>query len=208
MKKIKGLLYCTKTKPYLVDERKMRYHNFVLGDSSVLKSNEKDLVLNGKIVAECDFDVEKIELVEIPDYAGDECHTFVYDVLADMQTKNLSEAQLLERSCLSQEKLYTYLDRGGTVEDYGYALRIKNLHIFDEPKELSNYHISYFNKEFNMMREKHIEKAPQNMCRAFDIKDTYILISIQPQELCRILNGEQTILIKKKVLKEMLENES
>lgn len=34
--------------------------------------------------------------------------------------------------------------------------------------------------------------------------EDYILISIHPEWLCKILNGEETIEIRKKVLKEML----
>ena len=203
MKKIKVLLYCCKAKPSL-----MKYENidgYYTDTDPVL---DKRALLNGKIVAECDFEVEKIELVEIPDYAGDECHTFVYDVLTDMQTKTLSEAQLLERSCLSQEKLYTYLDRGGAVEDYGYAIHIKNLHIFDEPRDIRNYYNIAPRTMEDCMNRKALLKAPQNMCNAYDVyKNHYILISIQPQWMCKILNGEKTIVVRKVVLKEMLENE-
>ena len=206
MRKIKGLLYCCKAKPYIMKYKDGKYKEIASF------YNKQDLIdcelLNGKIVAECDFEVEEIELVEIPDYAGDECHTFVYDVLADMQTKTLSEAQLLERSCLSQEKLYTYLDRGGTVEDYGYAIHIKNLHIFDKPRDIRNYYNIAPRTMADCMNQKALLKAPQNMCNAYDVyKNHYILISIQPKELCRILNGEQIILIKKQVLNCMKGNE-
>ena len=39
----------------------------------------------------------------------------------------------------------------------------------------------------------------------WDIEDK-ILISIKPEDLCKILNGKKTIVVIKKVLKEMLEN--
>ena len=38
-------------------------------------------------------------------------------------------------------------------------------------------------------------------------EDFDILISIRPEWLCKILNGEKTIEVRKKVLKEMLKNE-
>ena len=185
MKKIKGLLYCTKEKKQkdLLWSNNLK-HFFLDEAYNRLIDNLPKYLLNGKIVAECDFEVEEIYYLS-------------------WMNEKLRE-RILKQSCLTDEQFSDYMGNKDTC----YAIHISNLKIFDEPKELSNYHISYFNKEFNMMREKHIEKAPQNMCRAFDIKDTYILISIQPQELCRILNGEQTILIRKKVLKEMLNNAS
>ena len=74
--KIKALLYTTKQKPYLVKR------NILTGVEPIyltLKENVEDK-LNGKIVAECDYEVEEIGLVEIPDYAGDGCYMFVSDV--------------------------------------------------------------------------------------------------------------------------------
>ena len=191
MKNIKGLLYCTKEKKQkdLLWSNNLK-HFFLDGAYNRLIDNLPKYLLNGKIVAECDFDVEKH-------------NETTNDWLCMSLREKIVFGNLCEKASIDELECYDYAN-GKPL----YALHISNLKIFDEPKELSNYHISYFNKEFNMMREKHIEKAPQNMCRAFDIKDTYILISIQPQELCRILNGEQTILIKKKVLKEMLENAS
>lgn len=179
---MKLLLYCTKAKPYLVDERKMRYHNFVLGDSSVLKSNEKDLVLNGKIVAECDFETEEIYMA-----------TNSFE--AWYRTKTLNEEELREKSCLRLDELYNYLDKDNNYK--GYAIHIKNLHIFDKPKELYDYGMDF--------PISPIVKAPQNMMYANGIGSRYILISIRPEWLCKILNGEKTIEVRKKVLKEMKE---
>ena len=58
-----------------------------------------------------------------------------------------------------------------------------------------------------------ITRAPQNMMRCCYEKkskewETGVLISIKPEYLCKILNGEKTIEVRRKVLKEMLENES
>ena len=108
------------------------------------------------------------------------------------------------------------------LEDYlysndgkGYAIHIKNLHIFDKPKELSDYYTAPKKMNtFGWFRAKryewfsiNIDIAPQNMMYAYDEKENkYALISIQPQWLCKILNGEKTIEVRKKVLKEMLLN--
>ena len=43
------------------------------------------------------------------------------------------------------------------------------------------------------------------MMRVYDrFGNKYILISVRPKWLCKILNGEKTIEVRKKVLKEML----
>ena len=189
MTRMKLLLYCEKAIPYLYRKDDDSFELSTKIKYEDISDYKKYYGLNnGKIVAECDYEVEEIfeELYGDIDWQHDYLPT----------TNTMSIVNLERESCLSREELYDYCN--------GYAIHIKNLHIFDEPRELSNYHISYFNKEFNMMREKHIEKAPRNMCRAFDIKDNYILISIQPQWLCKILNGEKTVEIRKKVLKGML----
>lgn len=75
-------------------------------------------------------------------------------------------------------------------EDKGYAIHIKNLHIFDTPKDLIQCSLL---------------KAPQNMCYGFYKEDErVIVISIRPEWLCKILNGEKTIEVRKKILKEMI----
>ena len=212
MKKIKALLYCCKAKPYIMKYKDGKYKEIASF------YNKQDLIdcelLNGKIVAECDFEVEEITYAPNPS-AFERANISPKEWGYDYQEKygGLSNEELLKHSCLTNEELSDYLNTPTNEkkvfckDTFGYAIHIKNLHIFDEPRELSDYHISYFNEEFNMMREKHIEKAPKNMCRAFDIKDTYILISIRPERLCKILNGEKTIEVKKQVLNCMKGND-
>lgn len=198
MKKIKGLLYCTKAKPYIMKYKDGKYKEIASF------YNKQDLIdcelLNGTIPCECEIEVEEIEKIYGNNHACFDKDGY-FDDYADYVTKSIEEIELLKHSCLTSDELENYLQ-----DKNGYALHISNLKIFDEPRKLSNYHISYFNKEFNMMREKHIEKAPQNMMNVYDIKGNhYILISIQPQWLCKILNGEKTIEIKKQVLNCMKE---
>lgn len=78
--------------------------------------------------------------------------------------------------------------------------------MFDEPKELKDYSRRLFGRipdgDFQVLG-----KAPQNMMKCCEIQymvEDYILISIRPQWLCKILNGEKTIEVRKKVLKEMM----
>lgn len=194
---MKLLLYCTKSKPYLYGmfsgvfcESKYGYH--LTNDNNVCESHHR--VFNGKIVAECDFEVEEI-------LYSDETDIF--------WTKTLREEELCERSCLEQEDLSEYLN---LIDSYsgnsGYAIHIKNLHIFDKPRELFNYETQeIWNNTSHYHRT--IMKAPQNMMHCYGINtgDKYILISIRPEWLCKILNGEKTIEVRKKVLRQMLEDD-
>lgn len=211
---MKLLLYCTKAKPNLwkYGENFLKYlrtldvpvTKFELGNK-VSKKNptykycepyiDEVVNLNGKIVAECDFEVEKIMPIDISE---DDYNYGLY-----------SGKNLLKDSCLDNDDICEYLKDydGETIFKSGYAIHIKNLHIFDEPRELSDYEDEW---------EYPLEKAPQNMRRCYSTlysnieadmpirTDSYILISIQPRWLCKILNGEKTIEVRKKVLKEML----
>ena len=185
---MKLLLYCTKSKPSL-----MKYETiegYYTDTDTVL---DKRVLLNGKILAECDFEVEKIELL------GDEINIYY---------------GIENKACLTTEQIENYL---GYDNDYkGYAIHIKNLHIFDKPKELDYYYsrpkkvntFDWYRLKGYTYANISLDKAPQNMMYAFDEKEReYILISIRPEWLCKILNGEKTIEVRKKVLKEMLNNE-
>ncbi len=189
--KIKALLYCCKAKPYLIHESGYYDSDDMCCDYdcfSVLNRQElynQDISLdetyNGKIVAECDYEVEEIkkECVGIFEY----CY----------RTKTLDEYDLMYKTqFLNGESMNEYL------QGKGYAIHIKNLHIFDKPKELNS--VRYKNHS--------VKSAPQNMMKVYDYSgEYYILISIRPEWLCKILNKEKTIEVRKKVLKEMLNNE-
>lgn len=126
-----------------------------------------------------------------------------------------NEEEILKQSCLSELQLREYLLK---TDDEGYALFIKNLKIFDEPKELKDYCIDNSKKYYGDFawhltpKEMYtpIQKAPQNMMWCFDKDNDYkmkVLISIRPEWLCKILNKEKTIEIRKKVLKGMCDDE-
>jgi predicted transcriptional regulator len=185
---MKLLLYCTKAKPVL----------------KICTSDCSDYIVegNGKIVAECDYECE---------------HLYnAYDVIDDnafhyFDTDTLKEKELIERSCVSNLELEKYFGKSN-----GYAIHIKNLHIFDEPKELSDYYT--FNGIANDVNSwKPIEKAPQNMMYAYELISELglsgtcnmhlkknIVISIQPQWMCLILNHIKDVEVRRVVLKEML----
>lgn len=197
---MKLLLYCTKAKPYIMKYKDGKYKEIASF------YNKQDLatydLLNGKIVAECDFEVEW-------------CDT-------SWCCSNFIEHKGLEKSCLTKEQLFDYVKGRNEF----YVINIKNLHIFDTPKELDDFTtrtpVDYdsiicdsctnFNSDCKKCRYSYdyqqVIKAPKNMMKVceWDIEDK-VLISIKPEYLCKILNGEKTIEVRKKVLKEMLENE-
>lgn len=213
MKKVKVLLYCTKKTPYLVKD------DFPLENEPIYFTHYKEagscgLPLNGKIVAECEVETEEIRLWgdEIENYFG-----------------NNEEISIEKDSCLNFEQIEQYL----CSNDYkGYALHISNLKIFDKPATIEyadlqspildseliggswlcdncdtpNDDCKHCHDHYEFF--KTVEKAPQNMMRVYSnigrYNCQYILISVRPEWLCKILNGEKTIEVRKKVLKEML----
>ncbi len=205
---MKLLLYCTKAKPYLA---KMEYSEVNVDNGEITWYQQYGIttlkeeiqlfgyskILNGKIVAECDFDVEEIDTMALSEH--------VYD---DYYNDNID--RISKESCLTCEQMCEYL--GTTWDSKGYAIHIKNLHIFDKPKELSE--VYKIEDVGGMLFTKQLINAPQNMMRvsinhwdyaAYEPNDINVLISIHPEWLCKILNGEKTIDVRNKVLKEMLE---
>lgn len=191
MKKIKLLLYCNKNGKKLLDTSKY--------DFDFLNQKMSYQTLNGKIVAECDFEVEHLYNAYSP-YRENDIHYF--------DTDTLNEAELIKRSRLSNLELENYF-KGKN----GYAIHIKNLK--ERVMELSD--VYKYNNSYNNMfgwiaeeNEKYIplNKAPQNMCRVWIYEDgkwvMYILISVRPEWLYLELIGEKTVEIRKRVLRGML----
>ena len=190
--KLKLLLYCCKAKPYLyktddtmIEKMDGDYH--IQLNKAVLNDN----CLNGKIVAECDYKVS--------------IHNWYNDY--NLFEKLYYQENMMfnnENSCRSSRELVSYLGNNNLKKDF-YAIHIKNLHIFDEPIDIKNYYNIATRTMTDCMNQKSLLKVPQNMCNAYDVyKNHYILMSIKPEWLCKILNKEKTIEIRKKVLKEML----
>lgn len=189
----KCLLYCTKRKPYLFDLKGCKVKQRYMCEKSILGEP-----LNGKIVAECEVETKEICFEKISNGVGYDYHY------------TLPNGDYINGSCLSDVEMQNYLG-----EKNGYALFIKNLKIFDRRKELKDYCVdnSKYYREYGWCltpKEMYtpIQKAPQNMQWCFDRRgNRYALISIRPEWLCKILNEEKTIEIRKKVLKGMCDDE-
>lgn len=198
MEKIKLLLYCTKSKPNLIRIGNNPRHLLNL-DKNPYDIHPDTTLLNGKIVAECDYEVEHLYNAYSP-YRESDIHYF--------DTDTLNEAELIKRSCVSNLELENYFK-----DKNGYAIHIKNLK--ERIMELSDVykHDNSYDNMFGWIVEEDekyipLDKAPQNMCKVW-VKENgewvmYILISVRPEWLCLELNGEKTIEFRKIFLKEMV----
>lgn len=177
---VKLLLYCTKGKPYLVYD----YYDNSCG-KCITADKIESYHLNGKIVAECEC--EKVN---------------EFDLYGNHLGYAINLMPILKQSCLNKEDMKNYLG-----DKKGYALHLSNVKVFDEPKELSDYMKK--NQSYRLHKYERLYNAPQNMMTIYDNEENeYILISIRPEHLCKILNGEKTIEVRKKILnslKEVLE---
>jgi len=228
--KIKALLYCTKAKPYLLDMPKDN-EEFKKGVKFSLTSGKNfkqacidinDYKLNGKIVAECDYEIEKVEYKHIKE--RDKFGILHNGSWYEYKGTNVThyECDLASRSGFdTNDKLFDYLS-DYLVDKDGYVIDIKNLNIFDrmhplysyKPKELSNYY--KIKNVGGMLFTKKLTNSPKNMMRVsinpwgyamYNPDDIRVIIPVSPEEMCRILNKEQTVLVRKNVLKETLKNE-
>ena len=197
----KLLLACKNIKPYLWDNKEFCEFiqksegviepRYILGNrvskKEAIKCNCINAVnLNGKIILECDYEVE--EILEDKDSFS-----------SFYKTVTLSGSVLKQKSCMSNYDLIDYLGY-----KKGYAIHIKNLKIYDTPKNLSDY---------EMNGGKPFTKMPSRMCNAYikeggwECCDVKTILALTPQEMCRILNGKQTVIIRKNILKDEVEED-
>lgn len=188
---MRALLYCTKSAPYLI--KTINYNYLLSNKYDTQIHNMFGNYYNGKIVAEIEFEVEKIVYKETTK------NNYSFG------TETLTPEELLDKSCLTISELCKYIGESPnwTKGDYGYAIKITHLILNWRPREINEYYIKkrIRNKKYFV----DVTKAPQNMCYAYNRYGTrYVLISVKPEWLAKILNREKTIEVRKKVLKEML----
>jgi len=201
----KLLLYCNKSKPYLVYHREYcalspsEYINYGYETRWEDKSMLED-ICNGNIVAECDYEVEDIfyELYGDLDWQHDYLPT----------TNTMSIVSLEDAACMSREKIEDQM-----THDKAYAIHIKNLHIFDidDRKELNEF--LYEDDTDGHYGVWMLERTPKNgtvICTdCKDIGGVYCcrgtygrFLALSPYELRDILNGKKTVVIRKSTWKE------
>lgn len=190
---IKCLIYCTKSKDYHLDceivngkkkwfcwDKKSHHYPFKYVKEEL--GDDYKETFNGHIVAQ--FDCEKVEEFTT-DYRRNDKPVYI-------RNGNANYHRGFGNTCLSYEQLNLYLEN-----KKAYAIHINNLEIFDRPYDL----YEWFNKD-----EKPLTKAPQNMCYCYHwLGDEYVLISIRPEWVAKILNGEKTIEIRKSIVNKLKE---
>lgn len=187
---MKCYIYVTKSEPYL-----WKYHcisDDYSGNCFEISYSKKEYdstydgeILNGKIVA-C-FDLNKVEKIKR-----------LLHIIKPYELKNMIKDKLFKASCLDAFEMYRYLK--GKI---GYAWHIENLKILDEPLGLYDC-LKRYEVEPNFTNVKHMLKAPQSWCYAEIEDEECILISIMPEWVCKILNGEKTIEVRKTAPKELV----
>lgn len=216
--KTKILFYCTLRKPILQRDKTNGYCRLWQEKNNRLNCD----YLNGKIVCECEVEVDKLETefyieeplyaeygtyqavkricleqLDIVDYDEDWCdRETLYCNEYYLNEEDEKDNKFLRETCLSGKELQKYFNK----VDIGYALHISNLKVFNEPLELSDL-LKYTQSCYS---DNYITKAPQNMMWVWYKGEKYCLISIRPEWLCKILNGEKTIEVRKKILKGMM----
>ena len=209
---MKLLLCCGKTEPFL----KKFYFDGENGEGYAYdlsfcenEGYDDEQNLNGKVIGECDFEVEKI-FQEFEDKVH-RTGLFWY------QTSNLTEKELLERAGLTMTELSECLEpleqkyiygKGWQIKPNGYAIHIKNLTIYDNPKELSDYY--KIEDCGGMLFTKQLTKIPTRMQHVsikpweysfYNPDDVNIMINIKPEKMYKLIDGEITTLIYKRIIK-------
>lgn len=179
---MKALLYCCKNKPYINKRGDdiTDYPDYVFDCEGI----------NGKIAAECDYEVEKIKFNHI--HERDDLGRLHNEWWWEYRGLNIGNYQckLAKESCLDSDAIMDYL---GNKD--GYAINIKNLDIWNTPRSLERMGVK--------RPIKNITKALALRIAGFTL-ERYIIIPVKSELMCKVLNGECTTIVKKKILKEML----
>ena len=90
-------------------------------------------------------------------------------------------------------------------DNIGYAIHIKNLQFLGVPSELNLDSYKYdCSDDCEPSLIVTLYEAPRNMKKVFLGEHEFIMITASPEELERIINGKQSVLIRKNVLPELL----
>lgn len=186
------ILGCKDVKPELYSMNRVydgkQLFDTVTGNKQMIEGKMNSLLcmnnltkLNGKILIQCDVEVEEIR------------YSSGLYLDREFVTNKLREKELLKYSCLTYEELEKYLN-----ENTGYAIHLKNIDILEKPRDIS---------ECDQYRRPalHLKHLPRNMCDCYNYYGWWnILITLTPQEMCNVLNGKQTIIVRKEILEDRL----
>ena len=152
-------IYCTKD-----SKHKLEYCDINEGCWS---ANDGGDYYNGKVVAK--FTLNKVEEIKVGVFTKMNNLGFPTKWITK-DTNSLTNSQLLDLSCLTNEQLNNYLDTiwfSGKQHICGYAWHIDNLVVFDKPMELNQFEHEVKirdNVRGYIYDIKPLTKAPQSWC--------------------------------------------
>ena len=151
-------IYCTKSKPYIRE----------LGDNYFTECSKVDVYkLNGKVVVRFWFD-ETYYIKQAVNVYGDELNQIsIYDNKSYGWKAPKEQQEILKQLCLTEQEVLDY-GKGKIL----YTWNIKNLEIFDEPMELSDFYkatlyatvqvIKEYEKRTNDFKSYRLQRPPQS----------------------------------------------
>ena len=139
-------IYCTKGKPYIRE----------LGDNYFTECSKVDVYkLNGKVVARFWFD-ETYYIKQAVNVYGDELNQIsIYDNKSYGWKTPKEQQEILKQLCLTEQEVLDYAKGKGAN-----AWNIKQLEIFDKPKELGEFYKLSVGKVESAYIQ--LDKAPQS----------------------------------------------
>ena len=207
MDKVKALLYCRKERPYLV----YKPYNYITEyqlepDNDYIRTNNTRL-LNGTVGLICDFKAERLyKQFNNPWKTGS----------YERRTKTTTSKQVIKASGVDIKELEEYLK----LREFAYVINLNNLEVLEGVKsDLKHYNYATYDKvslsEKDIIDvESHIvdlypcKSSPKNMVKVFTQEGeniyTYVAIAVTAEEMYRILNGKQTALIRKQILRGLI----
>lgn len=210
----KLVLCCSKVKPYLYANISALEEPLNINIKDVFfttydTNNYKRTPLNGKVIVECDVEIEKIFFQCQKDKTGWTNYGY--------KTDSLKNSELYAKSYRSFSLLDDYFCGREHNQKVGYAIHIKNLHIYEKARELDEFekgNLPELDFTDNFVDDNYYEltrvlKTPSSAIKVRDMKDYQykFLLSRDSFELSRILNGKQTVIVVKKLPKKMLNND-
>lgn len=176
---MKILLLCKKGGHKLIDEYKFKF------DYVNQKMLESDPV-NGKIIGECDFNVEDIN-------AG--CIDNQFDIISD-EFKNITQKEIIDK-----------LPRKNFGEKIGYAIHVDNINFFTEPQEISEYYYKGGRLKNMPKTMLVVQKITNKKIKVLDKKvnsfhvEEYIILPCSSIEIYNIWSHKQDVIIRNRILK-------
>lgn len=185
---MKALLFCPKKKPFLnIDFVKDRFDT--VGEWSVYTTNKMEecsKVVNGSFVAYCDVEEEEIKYVEYADSWG-------------YESKSFTEDDLVEKSGISQYKMFNYLKH---CNQGAYVIKVGNIKILEEPRKIEDYFtwhwVEYSSGPVYALPKGAVARLTRPVSlSSWKYDETIIAVPVSPEKLADLINGKISVLINK-----------